>query len=64
MSFNGAGRYWIPGNPPEWEQHYCICPRKINGRWYWLEYVHRKFVLSPGGGFWRFGDDFDRLKDG
>ena len=62
MSFNGAA-YWKPGNPPKWERHYCIRPRRVNGRWYWLEYVYRKFVLSPGGGFYKYGTEFDVLRD-
>lgn len=59
----GPGRMWDTGKPPEWKRYYCIRPRRINGRWYWLDYVYRKFVLSPGGGFYRYGDEFDILKD-
>ena len=46
-----------------WEKHWTIIPRYINGRWYCREHVWRRFVLSPGGGFWRYGDIFDVLKD-
>lgn len=48
---------------PTWHSHYTLLPRKINGRWYWLTTVYRHFVLSPGGGFWRYGDSFDALRD-
>ena len=49
--------------PWEWQQHYTWIPRRINGRWYWREYVYRYWCLSPGGGFWRYGDEFSILKD-
>jgi len=57
----------IPGLIPrlkgDWERHWTIFPRRINGRWYCREYVYRKFVSSPGGGFWQYGDEFDVLKE-
>ena len=59
----GTSGLWKPGNPPKWEKHWTIVPRTINGKSYWCEYVYRKYVLSPGGGFWRYGDEFDVLKD-
>ena len=46
----------------EWEQHWTIFPRVINGRWYCREDVYRRWVSSPGGGFWQYGDEFDILK--
>jgi hypothetical protein len=49
--------------PWQWERHWTIVPRRINGRWYCREYVYRYWCLSPGGGFWRYGDEFDILKD-
>ena len=58
-----TGDLWRPGNLPKWECHWTIFPRRINGRWYCRDYVYRKFVLSPGGGFWKYGDEFDVLKD-
>jgi len=48
--------------PWQWQQHYTWIPRRINGRWCWREYVYRYRCLSPGGGFWRYGDEFDVLK--
>jgi hypothetical protein len=57
----------IPGSIPKlqggWEQHWTIFPRVINGRWYCREYVYRRWVSSPGGGFWQYGDEFDILKE-
>lgn len=39
-------------------------PRKINGKWRWPgEKVFRKYHLSPGGGFYEYGDEFSVLKD-
>ena len=52
----------MPLEPPPWREHYALIPRRINGRWYWLTTVYRKFLLSPGGGFYRYGDIFDVLK--
>jgi hypothetical protein len=46
-----------------WERHWCLIPKRINGRWYWCEHAYRYWCLSPGGGFWRYGDEFDYLKD-
>lgn len=47
----------------KWEQHWTIVPRQINGRWYCREYVYRQWRLAPGGGFWKYGDEFDILKE-
>jgi hypothetical protein len=46
-----------------WQRWLAWYPKRINGRWYWGSYVYRAYVLSPGGGFWRYGDEFDILKD-
>ena len=51
------GKFWV------WQPWYAWYPKKINGRWYWRKYVYRYHVLSPGGGFWRYGDEFDILKN-
>ena len=52
----------LHGNP--WEPYRILFyPRLINGRWYLPgDTVYRRWVLSPGGGYWQWGDDFDRLK--
>lgn len=48
----------------EWESVIIWRPRKINGRWYWPgAQVYRRYSLSPGGGFWTYGDEFDILKN-
>jgi hypothetical protein len=59
----GAGPTMPNLDGKRWSKHYCKWPRRINGRWYWREYVWRRYVLSPGGGFWEYGDDFDMLRD-
>jgi hypothetical protein len=52
------------GMVEKWVPYYCNFPRQINSRWYWRTTVYRKWILlSPSGGFWKYGDDFDRLKD-
>lgn len=48
---------------PKWEKCYTWRPVRIQGKWYWLDYVYRKFILSPGGGFWKYGTLLDVLKE-
>lgn len=48
---------------PTWKKHYCLLPKHINGKWYWLTYVYKHFQFSPGGGFWKYGDTFDALRN-
>lgn len=45
-----------------WKPWYAWRPKLINGRWYWCTWIYRKFVLSPGGGYYVYGDQFDYLK--
>lgn len=47
----------------QWEPHLSWIPRKIGKSWYWHSPIYRKFVLSPGGGFWKYGTEFDVLKE-
>lgn len=65
MSYARASRL-APNFPWElrvWEPYRLKLPRKINGRWYWPgARVYRYIILSPGGGYWCYGDDFDVLK--
>jgi len=53
----------LPKNNP-WEPYRLkIFPKQINERWYKPgDMVYRRFVLSPGGGYWQYGDEFDYLK--
>ena len=56
----------IPGmdrQQARWEKHFIVWPKIINGRWYCRDWVWRRYVPSPGGGFWQYGDAFDRLRD-
>ena len=40
-----------------------VFPRRINGKWYKPgEWVWRRYVLSPGGGFYEYGDQFDYMR--
>jgi hypothetical protein len=40
-----------------------LLPRTINERRYWPgDTVYRRWRLSPGGGYWQYGDEFDYLK--
>lgn len=47
----------------KWEPFVSWIPRKIGKRWYWHSPIYRKWQLSPGGGSWRYGTEFDVLKD-
>lgn len=49
-----------PKNP--WEPWYAWYPRFIKGKWFWRTWVYRRHVLSPGGGFYEYGTEFDALK--
>jgi hypothetical protein len=28
----------------DWQPHYLLWPRKVDGRWRWLSYVQRRYV--------------------
>lgn len=49
----------------QWVQYKLkVFPRRINSQWYWPgQTVYRRFMLSPGGGFWRYADEFDILSE-
>lgn len=51
-----------PRNP--WEPYRLkLLSKKINGRWYMPgSWVYRKWMVSPGGGYWKYGDDFDFMR--
>ena len=47
-----------------WEAYRSWVPRKVGKRWYMPgRLLYRKFVLSPGGGHWKYGTEFDVMKD-
>jgi hypothetical protein len=52
----------LHNNP--WQKYQLkLLPKRINGRWYKPgAWVYRKFVVSPGGGYWKYGDDFDFMR--
>lgn len=48
----------------QWEVYRSWVPRKVGKRWYMPgRLLYRKFVLAPGGGFWKYGTEFDVMKD-
>ena len=51
-------------DPNPWERYQLkLLPKKINGKWYKPgSWVYRRYVLSPGGGYWKYGDDFDFMR--
>ena len=51
-----------PENP--WEKYQLkLLPKRINGKWYRPgAWVYRRWVLTPGGGYYRYGDDFDFMR--
>lgn len=62
-NFTGVIIDELPQKNP-WEPYRLkIFPKQINERWYVPgDMVYRRFVPSPGGGYWQYGDDFDYLK--
>jgi hypothetical protein len=50
------------GKTNPWEPWYAWRPKRVNNKWYWCTWIYRRFVLSPGGGFYVYGDQFDYLK--
>jgi hypothetical protein len=51
-----------PKNP--WEPYKLkLFPKTINERRYWPgDTVYRRWILSPGGGYYMYGDEFDYLR--
>jgi hypothetical protein len=51
-----------PGNP--WQKYRLkLLPKRINGKWYKAgSWVYRRWMPSPGGGYWKYGDDFDFMR--
>lgn len=64
QSADKADAYMYLLNHQRWYPTTLWIPRKINGRWYWPgARVYRRYSLSPGGGMWTYGDEFDMLKE-
>ena len=61
-----GGRGPIDNRPPEnpWKKYKLkLIPKCINGKWYKPgDWVYRRWVLSPGGGYYKYGDDFDFMR--
>ena len=57
---------WVDDKPPEnpWEKYQLkLLPKRINGKWYRPgSWVYRRWVLTPGGGYYKYGDDFDYMR--
>lgn len=51
----------------DWEPHTVgIIPKRINGRWYWrgdTVYRRQRMWALTGGDQYKYGDEFDVLKD-
>ena len=54
--------YQTPENP--WQPYQIkLLPKQINGKWYTAgNWVYRRWVFTPGGGYWKYGDDFDFIR--
>lgn len=61
---NGLGRPDYAPDPNPWEKYQLkLLPKRINGKWYKPgDWVYRRYVLSPGGGYYKYGDDFDFMR--
>jgi hypothetical protein len=57
-----SANHGSPKNP--WEKYRLkLVPKRINGKWYKPgSWVYRKWVMTPGGGYWKYGDDFDFMR--
>lgn len=54
----------LGGDTAVWWPHFCsIIPRRVNGRWYWREWIWYTKRFGPGGVRRQYGDEFDRLRD-
>lgn len=51
-------------DPNPWERYQLkLLPKRINGKWYKPgSWVYRRYVLTPGGGYYKYGDDFDFMR--
>lgn len=58
MSVAGIHRL-NPEWQPQWQSWWCWYPRRVNGRWYWLDHIYRKETV---GGQYIYGDEFDVLR--
>lgn len=47
----------------KWEPHLSWIPRKIGKRWYWHSPIYRKYQFNDGNGFYKYGTEFDVLKE-
>jgi hypothetical protein len=47
----------------KWEPYISWVPRKIGKRWYWHSPIYRKYQFNSGNGFWKYGTEFDVLKE-
>lgn len=46
----------------KWRPKRVWLPKRIKGQWYWPgSIVYVRFILSPGGGYYTYGDIFDYL---
>ena len=45
-----------------WEPCYAwIRVKTVNKQWIWREHIYKRYVLSPGGGFWEYSTILDIL---
>lgn len=49
----------------EWEPYTVgIIPMRVNGHWYFKgDTIYRRQRFGPGGAWYQYGDDFDKLKE-
>lgn len=60
---NGTVFFEPPPLHTKWYPWFAWHPVRLHGKWTWLKTIYRQHLLSPGGGIYRYGDDFDVLKD-
>jgi hypothetical protein len=55
-----------PSEPARWQPYYTKIPRRVNGKWYWFQWIYRKVIMEREDmhiyARYEYGDDFDALK--
>lgn len=53
-------------SPARWQPYYTKIPRRVNGKWYWFQWIYRKVIMEREDmhiyARYEYGDDFDALK--
>ena len=62
MSYNGAAKMSPSKKTNPWEPWYAWRPVRVGRKVMWRKWIYRRHVLSPGGGFYQYGTEFDVMR--